>query len=150
MYTLQHYIHRIYAIMFYMTHDCSYKLYIESKVKQAISLKWLVTYDVEILWRFEHIIISTDSILNTSNNSDICAHKGKLNIYLNIFLYATCNLYTAIWSTLITPIPYNSIGKHFLTTSSRLIVSERSEELSKTSYAAALNFFILSSISIYS
>ena len=49
MYTLQHYIHRIYAIMFYMTHDCSYKLYIESKAKQAISLKRIVLYDVEIL-----------------------------------------------------------------------------------------------------
>ena len=49
MYTLQHYIHRIHAIMFYMTHDYSYKLYIESKVKQAISLKRLVMYDVEIL-----------------------------------------------------------------------------------------------------
>ena len=110
MYTLQHYIHRIYAIMFYMTHDYSYKLYIESKAKQAISLKRLVMYDAEILWRFEHIILSTDSILNTSNNSDICAHKGKLNIYLNIFLYATCNLYTAIWSTLIAPINVDQIA----------------------------------------
>ena len=94
----------------------SYKLYIESNAKQAISLKRLVMYDVEILWRFEHIIFSTDSILNTSNNSDICAHKSKLNIYLNIILNVTCSLYTAIWSTLIAPIPYNSIGKHFLTT----------------------------------
>ena len=49
MYPLQHYIHRIHAIMFYMTHDYSYKLYIESKAKQAISLKRLVMYDVEIL-----------------------------------------------------------------------------------------------------
>ena len=49
MYTPQHYIHRIYAIMFYMTHDYSYKLYIESKAKQAISLKRLAMYDVEIL-----------------------------------------------------------------------------------------------------
>ena len=49
----------------------SYKFYVESKAKQAISLKRLVMYDVEILWRFEHIILSTDSILNTSNNSDI-------------------------------------------------------------------------------
>ena len=49
MYTLQHYIHRIYALMFYMIHDYSYKLYIESKAKQAISLKRLVMYDVEIL-----------------------------------------------------------------------------------------------------
>ena len=44
MYTPQHYIHGIYAIMFYrpMIHDYSYKLYIESKAKQAISLKRLV------------------------------------------------------------------------------------------------------------
>ena len=49
MYTPQHYIHRIHAIMFYMTHDCSYKLYIESEAKKAISLKRLVMYDVEIL-----------------------------------------------------------------------------------------------------
>ena len=49
MYTPQHYIHRIYAIMFYMTHGNSYKLYIESKAKQAISLKRLVMYDIAIL-----------------------------------------------------------------------------------------------------
>ena len=49
MHTLQHYIHRIHAIMFYMTHDYSYKLYKESKAKQAISLKQLVMYCVEIL-----------------------------------------------------------------------------------------------------
>ena len=64
MYTLKHYIHRIYAIMFYMTHDYSYKLYIESKAKQAISLKRLVMYDVEILWRFENNY-------NTFNRFDI-------------------------------------------------------------------------------
>ena len=103
MYTLQHYIHRIHAIMFYMTHDYSFK------AKQAISLKRLVMYDVEILWSFEHILFSTDSILNTSNNSDICANKGKLNIYLNIFLHATCNLYNAIWSTIIAPIHIKQI-----------------------------------------
>ena len=34
--------------MFYMTHDYSYKLYIESKAKQAISLRRLVIYDVAI------------------------------------------------------------------------------------------------------
>ena len=68
--------------------------------------------------------------------------------YFPVGLYATCNLYAAIWSALIAPIPYYSTGKHFLTTSSHLIVSEISEELSKTSYATALNFFILSSTSI--
>ena len=41
MYTPQHYIHRIHAIMFYMTNNYNYKLYIESKAKQAISLKRL-------------------------------------------------------------------------------------------------------------
>ena len=80
------------------------------------------------------MIFSTDSTLNTSNNSNILTHKGKLNTYLNIFLYSTCNLCTAIWSKLIAPIPYNSIGKHVLTTSSHLIVSERS--------GAALNFIL--------
>ena len=74
--------------------------------------------------------------------------QGKLNIDINIFLYATCNMYIAIWSTLIAPIPCNNIGKHYVTTSSNLIVSDRSEELSKTSHATVLNFFILSSISI--
>ena len=49
MYTPQHYMQRIYVIMFYMTHDYSYKLYTESKAKQAISLKRLVMYDVAIL-----------------------------------------------------------------------------------------------------
>ena len=61
----------------------------------------------------------------------MCPQRQVKYIYINIFLYATCNLYIAIWSTLIAPIPFNSIGKHFLTTSSHLIVSERSEELSK-------------------
>ena len=32
-----------------MTYDYSYKLYVESKVKQAISLKRPVMYDEEIL-----------------------------------------------------------------------------------------------------
>ena len=83
MFTPQHYIHRIHTIMFYVTHDNSYKLYTESKAKQAISLKRLVLYDVDRdSLTFQNIIFSTDSILNTSNNSDKCAHKGKLNIYI--------------------------------------------------------------------
>ena len=49
MYTPQHYIYRIYAIMFYMIHDYSYKLYLESKAERVISLKRLVMYDVAIL-----------------------------------------------------------------------------------------------------
>ena len=83
--------------------------------------------------------------LKTSSNSEMCAYNGKLKIYLNIFLYATCSLYISLSLILNAPAPYHSIGKHFLIINSHLTTSVRSTEFNNTSYADILNFLNLSS-----